>query len=71
MMEDLRIEEADKINDNRLETWDFYYNSLNTDTEKSDYVKITAQALKVATEKAYNEDYKDKDDKRKPFVSIM
>lgn len=39
---------------------DSYYNSLNTDTEKSDYVKITAQALKAATEEAYDETYKDK-----------
>lgn len=39
---------------------DSYYNSLNTDTEKSDYVKITAQALKAATEKAYDKEYRDK-----------
>lgn len=39
---------------------DSYYNSLNTDTKKSDYVKITAQALKAATEEAYEEEYKDK-----------
>lgn len=48
-----------QLAENNLQS-DSYYNSLNTDTEKSDYVKITAQALKVATEKAYNEDYKDK-----------
>ena len=48
-----------QLAENNLQS-DSYYNSLNTDTEKSDYIKITAQALKSATEKAYNEDYKDK-----------
>lgn len=48
-----------QLAENNLQS-DSYYNSLNTDTEKNDYVKITAQALKAATEKAYDETYKDK-----------
>lgn len=48
-----------QLAENNLQS-DSYYNSLNTDTEKSDYVKITAQALKVATKNAYDEEYKDK-----------
>ena len=48
-----------QLAENNLQS-DSYYNSLNTDTEKSDYVKITAQALRAATEEAYNETYKDK-----------
>lgn len=48
-----------QLAENNLQS-DSYYNSLNTDTEKSDYVKITAQALKTAAETAYDKTYKDK-----------